>query len=234
MYPLVPVVPYSNSNNKQQKHHPSSHFSDEMAEDTAELHPLQHEWVLWEREDGAQSSSDWNEQMNEICSFSTIEEFWCYFNHIPKPSEIFYDGETRKKVGPTNKAIVEYDLFKKGIKPEWGDPQNATGGSFTVRQQLDTHTLDIIWQNMVMGLIGETIENDADATVDKSGANCICGGRIVDKGTNMPTFRVELWINSRDANVKERIRKKLVECLMDGLERINVKGLKFDWRDHSN
>ena len=107
--------------------------------------------------------------MNEVCTFSTVEDFWRYYNNIPRPSEIFYDGETRKKVGPEKKTIVEYNLFKKGIEPEWGDPQNATGGSFFIRQSLDSSTLDMYWQNLVFGLIGETIENNSDNTADKSG-----------------------------------------------------------------
>ena len=47
--------------------------------------------------------------MNEVCTFSTVEDFWRYYNNIPRPSEIFYDGETRKKVGPEKKTIVEWN-----------------------------------------------------------------------------------------------------------------------------
>lgn len=180
-----------------------------------------------------QSSSDWNAQMNEVCTFSTIEDFWRYHNHIPKPSEIFFDGETRKKVGPNSKSIVEFNLFKKGIQPEWSDPQNACGGSFYIRQTLDMTTLDMYWQNLVMGLVGETLENSSDGTVDQSGANCICGARVVDKSRGMPIFRVELWINTTDADVKERIKKNLVECLIDGLGTSRKGFPRFDFKEHS-
>ena len=171
--------------------------------------------------------------MNELCTFSTIEDFWRYYNHIPKPSEVFFDGETRKRVGPKNKTIAEYNLFKKGIEPEWGDPQNATGGSFFIRQTMDMNTLDMFWQNLVMGLVGETIENNADDSEGKNGANCICGARVVDKGRNVPIFRVELWINTRDAEIKEKIRANLVDCLVDGLGTLRKGPPKFDWKDHS-
>ncbi len=191
------------------------------------------EWVLWERLGGAQNSSDWNAQMNEICAFATIEDFWSYYNHIPKPSEVFFDGNTRKTVGPKSKQIVEYNLFKRGIQPEWGDPQNATGGSFFIRQSLDLNTLDMFWQNLVMGLVGETIEDNADDSGDNSGKNCICGARIVDKGRNVPIFRVELWINTRDADKKDKIKTKLVECLIDGLGTLRKGVPKFEWKDHS-
>lgn len=171
--------------------------------------------------------------MNEVCTFSTVEDFWRYYNNIPRPSEIFYDGETRKKVGPEKKTILEYNLFKKGIEPEWGDPQNATGGSFFIRQSLDASTLDMYWQNLVFGLIGETMENNADNTADKSGANCICGARVVDKSRNMPMYRLELWINTRDADIKENIRNNLVECLIDGLNGSRKGFPRFEFKEHS-
>jgi translation initiation factor 4E len=191
------------------------------------------EWVLWERVGGVQNSSDWNAHMNELCSFATIEDFWRYFNNIPKPSQVFFDGDTKKRVGPKAKQIVEYNLFKRGIEPEWGDPQNASGGSFFIRQSLDMNTLDMFWQNLVMGLVGETMENDADDSGDKSGKNCICGARIVDKGRNVPIFRVELWINTREADKKDKIKTKLVECLIDGLGTLRKGVPKFEWKDHS-
>ena len=63
--------------------------------------------------------------MNEVCTFSTVEDFWRYYNNIPRPSEIFYDGETRKKVGPEKKTIVGFGapakattlMYEFGIEP---------------------------------------------------------------------------------------------------------------------
>jgi hypothetical protein len=208
----------------------------ELSHELIPLFPIL-EWVLWERQAGAGNSGDWNASMNEVCTFSTIEDFWRYFNHIPKPSEIFFDGETRKKVGPSNAPVLEYNLFKRGIEPEWGDPQNSTGGSFYIRQALEMNTLDLYWQNLVMGVIGETIENNTDGTADKNGKNCICGVRVVDKSRGMPIFRVELWMNTRDADVKERIKKNLTDCLVDGLGPAMgpaSKGFpRFVFKDHS-
>jgi translation initiation factor 4E len=248
------------------------------AEGNGEFHPLQHEWVLWERQGGGGSTqqsnpNDWKDQMKEICSFSTVEDFWRYYNHMPKPSEIFFDGDTKKRVqvggegngngggggggGGKTKTVIEYNLFKRGIVPEWADPQNATGGSFFIRQSLEMHVLDMFWQNLVMGLVGESLEDKTDADINgyangngsgsgngtsngnnnsnaKRGLDCICGARVVDKGRNMPIFRVELWINTRDAEIKDRMKSNLVECLMDGLPTSALrKGPpKFDWKDH--
>lgn len=193
------------------------------------------EWVLWEHVGGGggRSPNNWKENMKPLCTFSTIEDFWRYFNHLPKPSEVFYDGNNRKVVGPASKRIEEYSLFKKGIEPEWGDDANKTGGEWFIRQTLPMDVLDMYWQNLVMGCIGETIEHGADTTADKSGFDVVNGARVVDKGKHYPMFRLELWLSTRDAEVKEQIKTRLVECVTDGLPP-NKKGpTKFDWKDHS-
>lgn len=164
--------------------------------------------------------------MKQLCTFSTIEDFWRYFNHIPKPSKVFFDGDSRKKIGQDGKTVEEYSLFKQGIEPEWGDPQNSTGGEWYCRQHMEGDVLDMCWQNLVLGVIGETIE-------DETGSNdCINGARVVDKGKSFPMFRLELWINTKDPDVKERIRSKLVDVITDGLPQSKKGNPKFEWKDH--
>lgn len=164
--------------------------------------------------------------MKELCSFSTVEDFWRYFNFIPRPSEVFFDGETKKRVGPNNDIIEEYSLFKKGIEPEWGDPRNKTGGEWFWRVGgLDGPALDLFWQNMVLGTIGETME---DPTIGLH----VNGARVVDKGKNYPIFKLELWIDSKDSGVREQIKTKLVEAMVHD-NKIAKSTPKFEWKDHS-
>eukprot|EP00559_Dactyliosolen_fragilissimus_P000686 CAMPEP_0184867116 /NCGR_PEP_ID=MMETSP0580-20130426/25053_1 /TAXON_ID=1118495 /ORGANISM="Dactyliosolen fragilissimus" /LENGTH=165 /DNA_ID=CAMNT_0027367165 /DNA_START=427 /DNA_END=921 /DNA_ORIENTATION=- len=165
--------------------------------------------------------------MKQLCSFSSIEDFWQYFNHLPKPSQVFFDGDTRKRVGPNNKTIEEYSLFKKGIEPEWSDPKNKTGGEWFCRSDFegDGDVLDSCWQNLVFGVVGEVIEHGAASSSNKNLSH-INGARVVDKGKRMPMFRLELWIDSKDPEVKEKIRAKLIDIITDGTRR---GPLKFDW-----
>ena len=51
-------------------------------------------------------------------------------------------------------------MFKKGIRPEWEDPMNRTGAEFTCRKTMQPEVLDGYWENLVLGLIGETIDAD--------------------------------------------------------------------------
>ena len=134
-----------------------------------------------------------------------------------------------KKVG--GKTIEEYSLFKKGIEPEWGDPLNAQGGEWFCRQYFDADVLDLYWQNLVLGVIGETIEDAVD--MESTYENHINGARVVDKSRNYPMYRLEVWINTRDSTIKERIRTKLLEVLTDGQPPSKKVNPKFDWKDHS-
>lgn len=191
------------------------------------------EWVLWEHKAagaGSKSPNQWKENMSELCHFSTVEDFWRNFNHIPKPSEVFFDGENRKKVGPEGKTIEEYSLFKKGIEPEWGDPRNVTGGEWFCRQYFEHDLLDMYWQNLVMGIVGETIEDLVDE--ERTLRDTINGVRVVDKSRGYPMYKLELWVSTRDETIKDRLRKRLEEIMMDGQETRKTHP-KFEWKDHS-
>jgi hypothetical protein len=207
------------------------------------------EWVMWEHKanTGAKDPEKWKENMKQLCEFNTVEGFWQYFNHLPKPSDVFFDGESRKRVselvvqgddnsndGPTDeeKTVEEYSLFKKGIEPEWGDPQNVTGGEWFCRQFFEADVLDLYWTNLVMACIGETIED----AIDKDGIfhSAINGARVVDKSRNFPLYKIEIWLNTRDPIIKDRIKDKLIDVLTDGQQAPSRKMQpKFDWRDHS-
>ena len=63
--------------------------------------------------------------------------------------------------------------------------------------------------------------------------NHINGARVVDKSRGYPMYRLEVWINTRDSTIKERIRTKLLEVLTDGQPPSKKVNPKFDWKDHS-
>mmetsp|Transcript_2213 Transcript_2213/g.2667 ORF Transcript_2213/g.2667 Transcript_2213/m.2667 type:complete len:209 (-) Transcript_2213:84-710(-) len=207
-----------------------------MGEETElNIHPLEHEWVLWEHAGGASKDPHkWKENMKQLCSFQSVETFWQYYNHLPRPSEVFFDGESRKKIGPSAKTVEEYSLFRKGIEPEWGDVQNVMGGEWFCRQYLEPQMLDVYWHNLVLGVVGGQLETEAG-----DDAVHINGARVVDKGRAFPMYKIELWINTRDAGIKERIRTRMVELMTadqppsgGGSSGNRKTQLKFDWKDH--
>eukprot|EP00953_Heterococcus_sp_UTEX-ZZ885_P008206 4924-Heterococcus_DN1.PRE.1 len=76
-------------------------------------HPLQNTWSIWEHE-ASKNSSDWGSNMSDLGNFNTVEDFWRYYNNIPKPSQVFFDGKSKKRVG--DRQIESFSIFKKGIK----------------------------------------------------------------------------------------------------------------------
>ena len=165
------------------------------------------------------------ENMSELCSFDTIEDFWKNFNYIPKPSQVFFDGECRKKVD--GKTVEEYSLFKKNIEPEWGDPQNVTGGEFYCRQYFDPDVLDLYWMNLVLSVVGETMEEDDTKSL-------VNGVRVVDKSRGYPMVKLEIWLSDRDVAKRDLVLKKLNDIIVDGQRSPSAKmHPKFTWKDHS-
>lgn len=198
-----------------------------MAEEKQDLIPLENVWVLWEH--GGSNQSNWKDHMKQLGSFSTVQDFWRYINHVPKPSQIFYDGDSKKRVGPDKKTVASFSLFKRGIVPEWEDAMNLTGGEWYIRSTLESDVLNAYWQNLIIAVVGETMEPG------KIGQDVINGARVVDKGRvgGIAMFRLELWIRSRDNDVKEKVRAKLVEMITDGVPPNRKGPPKFEWKDHS-
>lgn len=195
------------------------------------------EWVLWEHKassgGGKNNANQWKENMSSLCEFNTIEEFWQNFNHIPPPSTVFYDGESKKKVGNDQKIIEEYSLFKKNIEPEWGDPANVVGGEYQCRAYFEPEILDLYWQNLVLAVIGGTLEEQMRLSSDKDDVQRINGVRVVDKSRGYPLYRLEVWVKDRDEPFKERLRSALTEIMVDGQAASNKSRPKLEWKDHS-
>ena len=57
----------------------------------------------------------------------------------------------------------DYHLFKRGIRPEWEDPQNKHGGkwSYTFKDKKSVN-IDELWLHTQLAAIGETLEDEAD------------------------------------------------------------------------
>ena len=199
-------------------------------------HPLEHKWTFWEHkaaEKKTMSKKEWGELQRKLFTFDTVEEFWKYYAHIPTPSAVFYDGKARKRVGkpPDDRQIESFSLFKDGISPEWEDSANMSGGEWNLRKSSrdgrDSPMIDDWWQNIVLGLVGHTIEDKDE----------ICGARIVDKSGNKGSnqvFRIVLWLRTKDSKVIKKILDKMIEVMLDG-KQPKGRGLgadDFQWKMH--
>eukprot|EP01067_Filipodium_phascolosomae_P006944 Filipodium_phascolosomae@DN5344_c0_g1_i1.p1 len=108
-------------------------------------------------------------------------------------------------------------VFKDCIKPKWEDPANADGGHFQLilKPSVGGHKVDEYWNNLILGMIGGTIEP----------YNLITGARLVDKLAstvrNAPQIRIEVWFKDYDSSDRHILKRSLETALrtrLDGTE----------------
>lgn len=109
---------------------------------------LQHEWTFWFDEKAARGMKhvDYENSMKQVGTFSTVQDFWRYWNNIVDPTHF-----------PANSNLR---LFKSNIKPLWEDPANRDGGkwSFSSRQKGTSRQ----WMSLMLAAIGEQFTNGDD------------------------------------------------------------------------
>ncbi|XP_077534029.1 eukaryotic translation initiation factor 4E1 isoform X1 [Haemaphysalis longicornis] len=151
-------------------------------------HPLQHRWSLWFYKNDKNRS--WEENLLEITSFDTVEDFWALYNHIEVASKL-----------PLG---CDYSLFKYGIKPMWEDCRNKQGGRwlFNLNKSQRTTDLDNYWLEILLCLIGEGFDEFSED---------VCGAVVQIRGK---LDKIAVWtadVRRADGNIK--IGKTLKERL---------------------
>ncbi|TPX34227.1 hypothetical protein SmJEL517_g03144 [Synchytrium microbalum] len=152
-------------------------------------HPLQHKWCVWfDSAQGKQNQKNWMDNLKNLVTFDSVEDFWGIMNHIMKASAL--------------PAGSNYHVFKEGIQPMWEDPQNKKGGKWVVsitkkhRGQMDTW-----WLNTLMGMIGEAFEDGAEIM-----------GAVVSARRSYD--RISLWTKTGAIqDVQERIGKQFKQIM---------------------
>mmetsp|Transcript_113727 Transcript_113727/g.223058 ORF Transcript_113727/g.223058 Transcript_113727/m.223058 type:complete len:126 (+) Transcript_113727:3-380(+) len=100
-------------------------------------------------------------------------------------------------------------IFRDGVRPEWEDKLNATGGHFQFQLKPSTGggQIDEYWNNLVLGLVGAAIEP----------ANMITGVRLVDKLSGpraANAIRLEVWFTNYDDTQAVNVLRRSVERAM--------------------
>uniref|UniRef100_A0A6U6J7R8 Uncharacterized protein n=1 Tax=Zooxanthella nutricula TaxID=1333877 RepID=A0A6U6J7R8_9DINO len=150
-------------------------------------------WTIWEQHKQSKDrKGEYSDAMKQTVTFGTVKEFWACWNHIPQPS-VLLNGKKFIRESDGHRTIIDsLAIFKKGVLPEWEDPENANGGHFqlTLKPQLPAGIIDELWNNIVLGMVADAIEP----------ASMITGCRLVDKLDNKlkPILRIEVWFNEMD------------------------------------
>jgi translation initiation factor 4E len=168
-------------------------------------------WTLWEKPVSSSNDQDHYSTATRCLSrITNVEEFWKYWLCVPQPSELLEGKHFVRDNG--DGVLTQIDtlmLFKEGVRPEWEDPQNAHGGHYQyVFKPNSVHPpqLDEYWNNIVMGLVGGTIEP----------ADMITGVRLLDKSTSgrNACIRIEVWFNDFSRNDKmNQLRSSIENCM---------------------
>ena len=120
------------------------------------------------------------------------------------------------------KALV---LFKKNITPEWEDKANAEGCQLDAHKFLSAEALNIHWENLIFGLIGETIDENDN----------ICGCRLVNQNKKgKANCKFEIWLRRKDQETANRIKANVIEALAEGNDRVKptFKLLEADFQQN--
>ena len=171
-------------------------------------------WTLWEKPVSMHTSNDQDHYQNAtrcLSRITNIEEFWKYWLCVPQPSELLEGKHFVREIGSAG-DLTQIDtlmLFREGVRPEWEDPQNAHGGHFQyVFKPTSVHPpqLDEYWNNIVMGLVGGTIEP----------REMITGVRLLDKSTvgRNACIRIEVWFNDFSKTDKISQLRQSIENVM--------------------
>ncbi|KAL1921018.1 uncharacterized protein VTP21DRAFT_11653 [Calcarisporiella thermophila] len=153
-------------------------------------HKLQNSWTLWFDNPGKKASTaSWSQNLRELITFSTVEDFWCVYNNVAKASEIGIGSN--------------YHLFKKDIKPMWEDAANEKGGKWSIQfpRNRTGEEINNYWLYTVLACIGEAFDADDE----------ICGAVV---SVRKIFYRISLWTRtSNNREVTEKIGRQLKETL---------------------
>eukprot|EP00747_Dinoflagellata_sp_TGD_P164096 gnl/TRDRNA2_/TRDRNA2_183554_c0_seq1.p1 gnl/TRDRNA2_/TRDRNA2_183554_c0~~gnl/TRDRNA2_/TRDRNA2_183554_c0_seq1.p1 ORF type:complete len:229 (-),score=54.14 gnl/TRDRNA2_/TRDRNA2_183554_c0_seq1:146-832(-) len=195
-------------------------FTTEDSEENEEMLkkdlPLRYTWAIWEQimqsSDG--KSAQYSDATHKVSSFSTVQEFWKLWNHMPQPSELLEQKRMVREQPDGLHVIDAIMIFRDNIRPEWEDKMNAQGGHFQFQLKPNTGggQVDEYWNNLVLGMIGATIEP----------ANMITGVRLVDKLSGpraANVIRLEVWFsNYDDTQAVNALRRNVEKCMATRLD----------------
>jgi hypothetical protein len=82
----------------------------------------------------------YDENIKEVASFNTVQDFWFYYSHMTRPAEL------------PNKA--SFAFFQEGIRPMWEDSGNSNGSRFMLRVKKEY--ANRIWEDLIIAFLGDT------------------------------------------------------------------------------
>jgi len=194
--------------------------------------PLKYTWVIWEQimqqSDG--KAAQYSDATHKVAPFSTVQDFWKLWNHMPQPSELL-DQKRMVREQPDGLHVIDaIMIFRESVRPEWEDKLNATGGhfQFQLKPSAGGGQIDEYWNNLVLGMIGGTVEP----------AHMITGLRLVDKlsGPRQANgIRIEVWFTDyENTTAVNQLKKSVEKCMATRLDGVQGSAPKCDVKTHQS
>lgn len=103
---------------------------------------------------------------------------------------------------------------------------NNAGSELTCRSVRSFDAADVFWENLVLGSIGETMDEGDE----------ICGCRIVNKTTGKLSIKIEVWLRTRNVEIVDRIKVRMLDAITDGeSSKPNARGIPdFQYKSHGS
>lgn len=188
---------------------------DADADEISKELPLRCTWAVWEQiMQTGDKAAQYSDATHQVSSFSTVQDFWRHWNHLPQPSELLEQKRMVREKGEGVHAIDALMIFREGVRPEWEDQFNAKGGhlQYQLKPSVGGGQVDEYWNNLVLGLIGASIEP----------ANMVTGVRLVDKLSGpraANAIRLEVWFsNYEDTQAVNTLRRNVEKCMATRLD----------------
>eukprot|EP00668_Euglena_longa_P038195 GGOE01049183.1.p1 GENE.GGOE01049183.1~~GGOE01049183.1.p1 ORF type:complete len:218 (-),score=63.75 GGOE01049183.1:174-803(-) len=119
-------------------------------------HPLQRRWTIWfekrhsrheasEQPDvkGSLSKQQWEDSLQKIGAFDSLEDFWAFYSHLKRPSVL--------------ENFCSCYFFQDDTPPTWEN--YPEGGHWIVTMKKPVAKLDTLWEQLLYALVGEQFED---------------------------------------------------------------------------
>ncbi|XP_078440400.1 eukaryotic initiation factor 4E protein [Wolffia australiana] len=117
-------------------------------ESVGKPHQLERKWTFWfDNQSKPKQGAAWGASLRKAYTFDTVEEFWCLYDQVFRPSKILVNAE--------------FHCFRAGVEPKWEDPECADGGKWSLVCGRKS-TLESMWLETLMALIGEQFDETED------------------------------------------------------------------------
>eukprot|EP01065_Artemidia_motanka_P020000 TRINITY_DN2393_c0_g1_i1.p1 TRINITY_DN2393_c0_g1~~TRINITY_DN2393_c0_g1_i1.p1 ORF type:complete len:238 (+),score=80.55 TRINITY_DN2393_c0_g1_i1:77-715(+) len=108
-------------------------------------HKLHDTWTLWleKREilKAQLTEHEWDKGLQKVGVFETIEQFFCYYSHMVRVSEL-----------PNQ---MSYYMFRGSTKPTWENYPHGGHWTVTLTKSVDGSALNRLWEQLIFAMIGE-------------------------------------------------------------------------------